>query len=241
MKADHRKELETNALADHMGRVVQGMKHTPQKRTMVWVLLVGIVLVGVWLFFRKADLDRRANSERWAMLEDGHIQVLQNLIQTNSDSVQGKAAHFELNFVFLRHLVKSLASNPKDALDNLANLEKGYRELALQCKDDKVLLPEALFAAAVIQETRIIKDDANWKVALEAYKEVADNHKDSAFGKVAQQRVNVLNDKDKREDLLKTYQDLRFEFLREDRFPFAPQDLPKDHPPILDVPGIPKP
>ena len=30
MKAEHRKELETNVLADRMGRAIQSMKHRPR-------------------------------------------------------------------------------------------------------------------------------------------------------------------------------------------------------------------
>jgi len=47
MKAEHRKELETNALAERMGRVVQGMKQAPQKRTMLWMVLVAVAVVVV--------------------------------------------------------------------------------------------------------------------------------------------------------------------------------------------------
>src|SRR5207302_9600216 len=99
-------------------------------------------------------------------------------------------------------------------------------------------LPEALFAQAVIEETRIIKDDDKWKSALAAYKEVADNHKDTAFGKLAAKRVEVLENNDKRRELLITYQDLRHEFIRENRLQIEPQFDPNQRPaepPLKDI------
>ena len=44
----------------------------------------------------------------------------------------------------------------------------------------------------VIKETRILKEDDNWQAARDAYKEVAANHQDSAFGKEARRRLEVL-------------------------------------------------
>ena len=44
MKAEHRKELETNVLADRMGRVVQKIRTRPQRRVVLYVV-GGVVAV----------------------------------------------------------------------------------------------------------------------------------------------------------------------------------------------------
>jgi hypothetical protein len=232
MKAEHRKELETNALADRVGRAVQSMKQAPQKRTMLWVVLAGVVLVVIFVLYRRAQLQKVENSLNWVTFEDGRQAALQQLVKQDPQSIQAKAAHFEANYVSLRRVLALLATHPKEVLPQLDEIKQSYVELAKACKDDEVLLPEALFAQAVIEETRIIKDDDNWKAALAAYKEVADNHKETAFGKLARKRVEILENKDKRKDLLDIYRDLRIEFVREDRLATPPPSIPIQPPPV---------
>lgn len=242
MKAEHRKELETNALADRVGRAVEGMKQAPQKKTLLLLLLGGVVLVVVFFIYRKGQLQIVENAQQWAEFEDGAGPYLQKLVELDPASNQAKGARFEFTYSELRHMLRLLATNPKQAQTTLDVIAKNYQELAKLCKDDKVLLPEALFAQAVIEETKIIKDDDNWKAALSAYKEVADNHPDSAFGKIARKRVEVLDNKDKRDNLLNVYRDLRIEFVREERTMPSVPGLPEGHPPIPpDLPGLPKP
>ena len=239
MKAEHRKELETNALADRVGRVVQGMKQKPQKRTMLWVVLALAIVVVVWLFVRRGEVQRVDNADQWALFEDGHRKLLESLITRDPMSNQAKSAQFEIYYAELRTMLRYLATSPKEVLKGLDKLDAIYDDLAKQCKDDKVLLPEALYARAVIEETRIIKPEENWQAALDAYKVVADNHKETAVGKLARKRVDILSDKDKRDKLLIIYRDLRSEFVREDRMPpFPPNLVPglAPVPPALPVP-----
>ena len=56
MKAEHRRELNTNALADRMGRLVQGMKQPSQGGSVVlWVIgAVAIFCLGGWYVFSGA-------------------------------------------------------------------------------------------------------------------------------------------------------------------------------------------
>jgi hypothetical protein len=222
MKAEHRKELETNALADRVGRVVVGMKKAPQKKTVVWVVLaVGLVVIAL-VIYRRGHMQKVENALNWEKFADGQLPYVQEFLRDDPQSPQAKASLYELNYLNLRGLLSQLATDPKDAMAKLEDLDKNYRGLASRCKDDKVLLPEALFAQALIKETLILKDADNWQAARDAYKEVAANHADTAFGKEARKRLEILDNKEKRDDLLKVYQDLRIQFVR-DRFgPTAP-------------------
>ena len=50
MKAEHRKELQTNALADHLGRFIQNLKSKPSAATVYvagGVVLVVVIILGV--------------------------------------------------------------------------------------------------------------------------------------------------------------------------------------------------
>ena len=233
MKAEHRKELETNALADRVGHFVQTIKQRPQKKAMIWVVLAIVAVVVVLLLYRRSYMRTESNSLLWEQFGDNSGRYLQEIIDRDPESNQAKAALFEFRYILLRDSLRKLASKPKEALAALDDLDRAYGELAKLVSDDKVLLPEALFAQAVIEETRIIKDDDNWKNALTKYKDVADNHADSAFGKLARQRVEILENKKDREEVIKTYQDLRQEFLYQNPFSnIRPDLLPPSHPPV---------
>ena len=54
MKAEHRKELQTNALADRMGRFFQRMKARPRKKSVfLWfVVILVVVVAGGYLWVR---------------------------------------------------------------------------------------------------------------------------------------------------------------------------------------------
>jgi hypothetical protein len=233
MKAEHRKELETNVLADRVGRVVQNMKQAPQKRTMLFLVVIGIVVVLVVLWTRRGQVQRMENSERWIEFAEGSAAAKRKL-ESDPDSNQVKAILFEESYSQLRRALRFLAAQPTQVLDVLERLDLQYERMAEQCKNDKVLLPEALYARAVIAETRIMKDDENWKAALDAYNVVANNHKDTAFGKLAAKRAEILNNQEKRNKILELYRDLRLTFVTEDRFPgILP---PKLVPPIPVIP-----
>jgi len=71
MKAEHRKELETNLLADRMGKLVQRMKTRPQRRSLLIVVLV-LVAGGAYITWNYMREDKRSLlSLRWSVLERG--------------------------------------------------------------------------------------------------------------------------------------------------------------------------
>jgi hypothetical protein len=61
MKAEHRKELETNVLADYLGNAIQKAKEGPSQKVLMYggLILLVIVLVGVfiWFFVNSKDKD----------------------------------------------------------------------------------------------------------------------------------------------------------------------------------------
>jgi hypothetical protein len=75
MKAEHRKELQTNTLADSLGKIIEGAKHGPSRKTVfiVGAIALAILLFYLWRWFhhsseeetakRFADLEALANGE----------------------------------------------------------------------------------------------------------------------------------------------------------------------------------
>src|SRR5947207_901613 len=86
MKAEQRKELETNTLADRMGHMMKRVK-TGERRTYVIYGLIAVALVAAaWVGYRWYYGDVEKRSMQWVMFHDGHeayIKELANLEQQN--------------------------------------------------------------------------------------------------------------------------------------------------------------
>src|SRR5437899_1174883 len=74
MKAEHRKELQTNTLADHIGRWIQGLRHGMKAKpapstlvVMIFVFLALVVFVG-WRYYSSSQ--QRKRSHLWLELDE---------------------------------------------------------------------------------------------------------------------------------------------------------------------------
>src|ERR1700736_2702219 len=65
MKAEHRKELQTNILADRMGRLVQGMKLGPRPTSLVLWVLAGLALATVLFYWFYSNSVSSSRSHLW--------------------------------------------------------------------------------------------------------------------------------------------------------------------------------
>jgi hypothetical protein len=203
MKAEHRKELQTNALADRMGRMVQRMKSKPDRRSVLWIVLaIGFAIVLIaFVFYRNNQ--RNTLSANWVDFAEGRLFGITRdnkiarmpLLSDYSTTKPGVAARFQLAWTFLWDRgLKFLGANPNIALENIAQAEKSFAQLAEECKDDPVLVPEAEYALAVIEESRAVMDREFLDKAISRYKAVESKHKESAAGKAAGQRARYLAD-----------------------------------------------
>jgi hypothetical protein len=211
MKAEQRKELETNALADRMGHLVQRMKTQPRRATAYYVvggLLLVIAVVVVWRWYQ---MNRQTNSERWEMLNSSVGQRLEYLAQKEPATNQGKAARFQMAWAYywdfgLKRL--GIGDGGRSGMMALEEAAKTYEDLAKECSGDKLWEPEALYGLAVIEETKaIVKLDALER-AKERYTELKTKYPDSARGKLAAEWLNNAENKDKYLELQDFYQDL---------------------------------
>lgn len=212
MKAEHRRELETNVLADRMGRLVKQMQTRPKRRVVLYVIAGVIIVVGLFVFYRVRETAADERSQQWAWLEDGFRPFLDQLRVENPDSNAGKAARFQYAWLFTWDFgLKRLGADPVTALDALENADKLYKRLAEDCAGDPVWEPEALYAQAVIEEARAVRKterDKHLDKALSLYKKVSNEHPDSAHGKMAKKRVALLENKDKAREIADFYDSL---------------------------------
>jgi hypothetical protein len=236
MKAEHRKELETNILADRMGHLIQRMKHRPQRRVFLYVIAGLIVVVGLFIFYNMRKTAAAEASERWRWLEDGFRPYIDQLKAEYKDTNEGKAARFQYAWLAAwDEGLTLLGASPVDAFRDLEVAESYYKSLVEDCAGDPVWEPEAMYALAVIEEARALraKDRKNTLVRAGAlYKKVAEKYKDSAHGKSAKKRAKLLEEKGKEieefYDSLELRLDVEKHFFEAEQAPKKNELLPKN-------------
>ena len=231
MKAEQRKELETNTLADKVGQVMQRVKASP-RRTFFTYFFIGLaVLVAAWFAWNWWKRHIEETSFEWVQFYDGSAQLIVEL--NKKETPAGKAARFQLAWVqYWDHGVKQLGRNQQGALSSIKDSVKRYALLATECKDDDTVFKlQAMLGQAVGTETLAVEELSNLTKAKGLYQQIVDEfdtEKDKgkyAEVKFAQQRLELLKDTSKATNLTETYQDLN-------KILGIKMMLPVDHPNI---------
>lgn len=222
MKAEHRKELKTNWLADHLGRWWTALRAGTASRTYVSVgifVVLAIVVVIVWQFL----LNRQEfNGQAWFAVEtalqpsggmfagpdtEKSVKELEEVAGKNKGSIAGRAARYQLARMLLDHGLQDLYSgSEKDRLTQAANVEKArtlYRELAVETSDNPILAQEAMMGTAKAEEALagVRKEGGTTETrgsldeALKLYGQLASKYPDSFPGKAAGDRARQLQEK----------------------------------------------
>lgn len=225
MKAEHRKELETNELADRMGRMLQGAKKG-SRSSFYWFLAALAVVVLVFLYSRYRTKQTEQAAFNWFLLEDGSGEAYDRLRESAGKSNAAKAMRFQMAWQRLWGDGIKRLHQFKNAKDSIEAAEADYKKLAEESRGDPTFLAEALYGLAVVEETKAIDNIDNLTIAVNKYKEVVKANKDSAFAERAKARLAVLEDEDKLRDLKKFYLDLAH-YIKP-----RVEDLPFNHPPL---------
>jgi hypothetical protein len=228
MKAEHRKELQTNALADRIGRFIQGVKTKSQTNyiMVLVIILVVVALGGVWWYIRWTN--KNSNSRMWVQLDEvpspgrgmpldaNHNPYkdtendLDEIIDKYPGTKAALMARFRLAEINLRDRgLDLLGDNPKEALANLERAKRQYTKLAEEYKDDRQWVARARLGLAQIAESRALDNLKNLDDAARLYEQLADEYSDTAAGMEARQRANEFKDKTKRARIEKFYEDLK--------------------------------
>ncbi len=208
MKAEHRKELETNVLADRMGRLLDTVKQKPQRGTVGWVVLGVVVVVVVFLGVRWYRVTQVERSDAWL---DYYLLPYtgdaRGILESHEDKTQGKAVRLDQAWALLWDGVTKVGADP-GSRERVQSAKSRFVKLQEDCEADSVLAPEAMYGAALADETLAIEDRKRLDVAIDAYKELVDKHAKSAYGKLAEKRLEILNDPDQRAEVADIYQEL---------------------------------
>ena len=210
MKAEQRKELETNTLADKMGRVMTRVK-TGQRRTyLIYLLIFVAVAIGLYFTYRYMVISRQETSMQWLEFDDGSAGHLNKLVNVEPPTAPAKAAMFQVAWmIYWEGGVKMIGADPAGSMERLRDASARYQKLAELCKDDAIFEPQALLGIAVVEETKAVQDRNFLDKSVEAYGEIVTKYPDSAAGKFAKGRLDQLKDKEGRKKIAVVYEDLQ--------------------------------
>ena len=175
MKAEERKELQTNSLVRFFGRIKDNFKGTPSRRaTVIWgIILLALVVFIAWKFI--ANANARRNSERWTKLNTAtDADQLKELIAQNKGTMAAHAARLQVARGELEDGLTALYTDPSLAKEKLDSAAESFEDLAKQFKAVPVLVQDCLFSAGLAQEGL-----GNFDRARELYDDLRGRFKDS--------------------------------------------------------------
>ncbi|HEV3203976.1 MAG TPA: tetratricopeptide repeat protein [Gemmataceae bacterium] len=215
MKAEHRKELHTNLLADRMGRLIKNVKSGSRSTSATTWAIVGIGLATIvgWYI---ANLFKEKQTSPWVQLEttpdvgslgnEGFLQTIRNynqIIQDYPGTTAARTARFQKARLMLQKgLTTYYSTNTHgQALDDLEKARELYKELVPECKNLAFLEEEAILGLAMAEESLvgIPKKDGdesrgNLDEALKWYEKLVKDYPDSFQGQRAKKRLEDIKD-----------------------------------------------
>lgn len=220
MKAEHRKELQTNILADRMGRLYETVKSgSTSNSILVWVVvIVALGTFAAWKYYStKTFGSRSALWTKWdGATSNADLKDLGQIADDHRGTIPARMARFQMARLLLQQGLNNLGSDQRraDALKNIEEARTIYLELAPLSSDAPLLAQEAMMGAAKAEEILIgvPKEDnpseyrGSLERAIELYQKLADTYPDSFQGKAAAKRVKELQEKG--QDIQKFYIEL---------------------------------
>lgn len=228
MKAEHRKELHTNLLADRLTKLAKDLKSGPSVSSLaIWIGLGLVVLtVFVWRMYSRSATETRAalwSSMGAALQDDAGLQgKLSELADSNKRTIPGRVARFQLARRNLQDGVRQLPVEPfrKEAVAKLTRARDEFAQLAGETAGDAILGAEALMGQARAEEALACVPDpedaskplGDLDKAQKAYEQVVSKYRDSAEFTTAKERLKIYESKEQRRGLEQFYARLREEF-----------------------------
>jgi hypothetical protein len=212
MKAEHRKELQTNVLADRMGRLVQEVKTgSTTKSAIVW-FIAGLALVTLIGWYIATQTGARGGSA-WVSFNNSEMSpgALESISQANPGTMAARTARYQRARLLLRSGLNSIYANvgaspaisaQSDAARALVDARRLFNEMTSECSEDPVLQQEAMISAAKAEEALagVARDgDAKQSVgdldtAQKLYARLAEKYPETEYGKQAAERSKALAD-----------------------------------------------
>jgi hypothetical protein len=242
MKAEQRKELETNTLADKMGQTMQRVKAGSRRTALIY--FIGMLALALVLFigYRYYSISKQEASEQWLKLYDASPGYLRYLSAKEGETPAGKAARLQTLWIFFwEQGVKRLGTDQRGTMELFKILDREYKDLAETCKDDPLFEAQALLGQAVVVECWAVQDRVHLDKSKRLYEELADKHPTLAEGKFARERFDLMKDARKAAELRSIYEELQLLLMvplpeRAPVAPIGPLDIEPKLDPKVDAP-----
>jgi tetratricopeptide (TPR) repeat protein len=217
MKAEHRKELKSNALAHAVERVLEGVKAGPSRNAVIFWGLLAVVVIAILGGRYVYQRTQESRSALWMQLDeqdqklsgssdlgqvDTTLKEIEEAAKENSGAPAARIMRFTRARTLLRLGVERLASaaDHKQAVSQLEEARDLYAKLAEESSDVPELAQEALMGAAKAKESLGEVEDA-----LTDYQKLARTYPSSFLGKKAQERAEYLDKPENREQVKALY------------------------------------
>ena len=201
MKAEHRKELMTNTLANRLGEAVQSMKEGPSRGSLFVLAAIGLIVILALVWHYLASSGEESDSARWLKWDSvATPEQLKAFVESNKGAdgqAQGRLARLEEARRSLHEGLRQLgnAGTRKKALDELKEAAGLYEKLAEECADKPLLHQQALMGAAKANEGR-----GEAEQARKYYQQLHDKYGNSVFGQEAAEQIQRLDAAEKNGD-----------------------------------------
>jgi hypothetical protein len=206
MKAEERKHLKENELAERLGRLWRALASGSTINSIIWgVILCGLAVLIGWRYYSNATFQTR--SEEWTAVERADRTTdLEKIINDHPGTVVARTARFHLNRYLmdqaLAHIANPTSAERLKAANSLEEIRNSYLELSKASIGEPELIQETLMQvakadevlAAVPKEGSAITPRESLDTAQKAYEELATRYPDSFLGKRAAARAQDLDD-----------------------------------------------
>jgi predicted negative regulator of RcsB-dependent stress response len=192
MKAEHRKELQTNTLSATLASWLESLRAGPTTGSVIfWAfILLAIGCIVGWRYYSASALEAR--SALWTKVENATSpKELLEIAEANPGTPAARAARFESARLQLRQGLEKILSNleieREEAWKDVKAAEEEYGRLAAELTEHPVLVQEALFGLAKAREGQ-----GNIDGALEAYEKLTKKYGETPLGKIAAEQMDKL-------------------------------------------------
>lgn len=216
MKGEHRKELETNALADRIGKFLTKFKG--ERKYALWLVaaLAGIMLI-VWYWFASSSPSQ--TSTLWTQYDAANsVQLMEKIAEANPGTNPAMAAQFQIARHKLHEGILALGtpSRRTEAVGKILDARKLYKKLLDTCKSYPTLAQEALMSLASSEESLVGIPDpgkpeqsaGDLDQAIAHYQELTRSYPESPPGKEAASRLKLLEDPKEKARIRTFYEEL---------------------------------
>jgi hypothetical protein len=203
MKAEHRKELQTNELADWLGRTYQSVKSGNRNYWIGGVIVVAVAAVIGYFVYQYNTAPSASIAALMKLQTANTVQDLEKIAQENTGTVPARTARFEVARILYQEGVRDLPSAGRsEAIGKLTKARGLYQQLADECRDSPVLAQEAVMWQARIEESLSGASDpekpntraGSIDEAIQLYQKLALMQPESFETKAAAERAKFLQD-----------------------------------------------